>query len=101
MSYNVALQCGCVVYVSCHPDTGLAHTRVLERRGGDCSIRAHEIGLHVQAADVADLPCAVAPPVEDTATRALTGGQAVGSLSGTAETMRRADPPPAARRPVR
>ena len=47
MSYNLALQCGCVVYVSCHPKTRIAHTRILQSRGRDCGIRRHEIGLRL------------------------------------------------------
>ena len=42
MSYTLNLQCGCVVYVSSHPQTGIAHTRVIESRGREC--RRHEIG---------------------------------------------------------
>lgn len=47
MSYNLMLQCGCSVYVSCHPKTRLAHTRVLEARGYACTVRRHEIGLRL------------------------------------------------------
>jgi hypothetical protein len=47
MSYNLSLACGCLVYVSCHPRTRLAHTRVIQRRGSDCQIRRHEVGLHL------------------------------------------------------
>jgi hypothetical protein len=47
MSYVVTLQCGCEVYVSCHPRTGLAHTRVIERRAAACRIRSHAIGIHL------------------------------------------------------
>jgi hypothetical protein len=47
MSYNITLQCGCVVYVACHPRTGIAHTRVLEQRGRQCTVRKHEIGLRL------------------------------------------------------
>jgi hypothetical protein len=48
MSYNITLGCGCSVYVACHPQTGLAHTRVLERRSQRCSVRGHEVGLHLK-----------------------------------------------------
>jgi hypothetical protein len=47
MSYNISLQCGCVVYVSCHPKTRIAHTRVIQSRGTDCRIRRHDVGLHL------------------------------------------------------
>ncbi len=47
MSYNISLQCGCVVYVSCHPKTRMAHTRVIQSRGPDCGIRRHDVGLHL------------------------------------------------------
>jgi hypothetical protein len=44
MSYTIAVQCGCVVYVSCHPRTRVAHTRVIETRGAACSNRRHRPG---------------------------------------------------------
>ena len=44
MSYTLMLQCGCVVYVACHPKTGVAHKRVIETRGGACGIRSHRRG---------------------------------------------------------
>jgi hypothetical protein len=47
MSYNIALQCGCIVYVACHPQTGIAHTRVLEQRHPSCQVRTHEVGLRL------------------------------------------------------
>jgi hypothetical protein len=47
MSYNLSLQCGCLVYVSCHPNTGMAHTRVIQSRGANCRIRRHEVGLRL------------------------------------------------------
>jgi len=47
MSYDLALSCGCVVYVSCHPVTGIAHTRVIQARGPDCRVRRHEVGLRL------------------------------------------------------
>jgi hypothetical protein len=48
MSYVVTMECGCVVYVACHPRTGLAHTRVIERRALRCAIRSHAVGVHLQ-----------------------------------------------------
>jgi len=47
MSYNLALHCGCVVYVSCHPTTRVAHTRVIQSRGPDCRTRKHEVGARL------------------------------------------------------
>ncbi len=47
MSYNVNLPCGCTVYVSCDPLTGMAHTRILERRAQTCPNRRHETGSRV------------------------------------------------------
>ena len=47
MSYNLTVQCGCVVYVSCDPKTGLAHARVIERKGDQCRVRTHAIGVRL------------------------------------------------------
>jgi hypothetical protein len=47
MSYNLNLRCGCVVYVSMHPESQIAHTRVLQTRGRHCTIRRHEVGLRL------------------------------------------------------
>ena len=47
MSYNLTLQCGCVVYVSAHPKTRVAHTRIIQTRGSACTVRRHEIGLRL------------------------------------------------------
>ena len=47
MSYNLTAQCGCLVYVSCDPKTGIAHARVIERKGDQCRVRTHEIGVRV------------------------------------------------------
>lgn len=47
MSYTLTLQCGCTIYVSCHPKTGLAHTRVIEFRGAQCRNRTHEPGARL------------------------------------------------------
>jgi hypothetical protein len=52
MSYNLTLECGCVVYVSCHPRTGVAHTRVIERRGAKCRQRMHDRGVHLWLRDL-------------------------------------------------
>ena len=47
MSYDLTLHCGCVVYVSCHPKTRIAHTRVIQTRGPDCQARKHEVGVRL------------------------------------------------------
>jgi hypothetical protein len=47
MSYNLTLPCGCIVYVSCHPKTRIAHTRIIQSRGASCRVRRHEIGLRL------------------------------------------------------
>ena len=48
MSYSLTLACGCKVYVACHPVTGLAHSRVIERRDRDCRVRTHDVGRRLQ-----------------------------------------------------
>ena len=47
MSHNLTLYCGCIVYVACHPRTGVAHTRVLESRHPRCPVRKHEVGVRL------------------------------------------------------
>ena len=47
MSYNLTLQCGCLVYVACDPLTTVAHARILERRDPGCRVRKHEVGLRL------------------------------------------------------
>jgi hypothetical protein len=47
MSYNLTLPCGCLVYVACHPDTRIAHTRIIERGATMCRVRRHEVGLRL------------------------------------------------------
>jgi len=47
MSYTILLRCGCAVYVSCNPETGVAHTRIIERRGDTCADRRHEVGMRL------------------------------------------------------
>ena len=46
-SYTMTARCGCTVYVSCHPVTGIAHTRVIERRGARCPHRQHDTGVRL------------------------------------------------------
>ena len=60
MSYNLTIQCGCLVYVSCDPKTGLAHDRVIERRGPLCSVRNHDVGLRIYLWEL--LPEPATPP---------------------------------------
>jgi hypothetical protein len=61
MSYNLALPCGCVVYVSCHPQTRVAHTRVIQSRAPACGARRHEVGTRLYLweilPDPAHRPC--------------------------------------------
>jgi hypothetical protein len=52
MSYTITLRCGCSVYVSCHPKTDIAHTRVIETRGAHCAERRHERGLRLSGDQV-------------------------------------------------
>ena len=47
MSYTLPLPCGCTAYVSCWPETGIAHTRIIELRSPDCQVRTHERGAKV------------------------------------------------------
>ena len=46
-SYCVTVWCGCRVYVSRHPRSGLTNTRIIERRGDQCRIRQHMIGARL------------------------------------------------------
>ena len=48
MSYTLTIGCGCVVYVASHPRTTIVHTRIVERRGSDCRVRAHDTGVRLQ-----------------------------------------------------
>ena len=61
MSYNLSLSCGCVVYVSCHPQTRVAHTRVIETRGAACPVRRHEVGLRLYLWELLPSPLLAAP----------------------------------------
>ena len=82
MSYNITLGCGCSVYVACHPQTGLAHTRVLECRSQRCSVREHEIGLHLKLwellPDPAHQPTALFMPGENRAPSVVPDWSALG-----------------------
>lgn len=41
-----------MVYVSCHPGTGIAHTRIIERRAPQCGDRHHDVGRRMSASDL-------------------------------------------------
>ena len=47
LSYHLGLQCGCVLYVSRHPETGIVRTRVIRSRGAECCDRRHRVGLRL------------------------------------------------------
>ena len=47
MSYNLTLQCGCLVYIACDPLTTVAHARIIERRDPGCRVLKHEVGLRL------------------------------------------------------
>jgi hypothetical protein len=47
MPYTILLPCACTAYVGCWPDTGIAHTRVIEFRSPGCRVRTHERGAKV------------------------------------------------------
>lgn len=47
MSYTLTLSCGCVVYVSSFPTTGVAHTRIIQTRASDCRVRKHDVGVRL------------------------------------------------------
>jgi hypothetical protein len=64
MSYNLTLPCGCLVYVACHPQTGVAHTRVLDHRQPGCRVRTHEVGVRLSVWQLAGE--ALISPVEKT-----------------------------------
>jgi hypothetical protein len=46
-SYTVTLWCGCRVYVSRHPLSGMTHTRVIEHRSEQCRVRKHDVGARL------------------------------------------------------
>jgi hypothetical protein len=58
MSYNLTLYCGCIVYVACHPLTGVAHTRILEYRNPSCQVRKHEVGVRLALWELLPEPAA-------------------------------------------
>jgi hypothetical protein len=78
MSYTVSLGCGCQVYVSCHPRSGVAHTRVIEFRSPRCAIRSHDVGVRIPAWELLryepDEPCETeADPIVSSALRHVRG----------------------------
>jgi hypothetical protein len=60
MSYNLTVRCGCLVYVSCDPKTGLAHSRIIERKGEECRVRTHDVGVRLYLWEL--LPEPATPP---------------------------------------
>ena len=64
MSYAITLWCGCSVYVSCDPKTGLAHTRIIERRSAACTDRRHEVGLRLRLWEMLPDPRLHEPQIE-------------------------------------
>ena len=60
MSYMVTLECGCDVYVARNPLTGIAHTRIIERRSLHCPIRSHAVGMRLEIREL--LPHGVQGP---------------------------------------
>jgi hypothetical protein len=82
MSYSITLRCGCSVYVACHPQTGIAHTRVLDHRSERCSVRGHEVGLHLKLwellPDPAHRPTALFMPSENRRPSVPQGWPALG-----------------------
>ena len=70
MSYNLTLQCGCLVYVACDPLTTLAHARILEWRDPGCRVRKHEIGLRLSLWEI--VPALVEIGTDDEHRPALT-----------------------------
>ena len=69
MSYTLTLQCGCVVYMACHPKTREVHTRIIEARSQRCGVRRHEVGLRLELRELLGDPdywrglAAVTPPM--------------------------------------
>ena len=56
MSYTLTIGCGCLVYVASHPRTRIVHTRIIERRGGECRVRTHDIGVRLQLWELLPYP---------------------------------------------
>ncbi len=62
MSYNLTVRCGCVIYVACDPKTGFAHSRVIERKGDQCKVRTHDIGVRLYLWELLPEPTSSTPP---------------------------------------
>jgi hypothetical protein len=56
------------VYVSCNPKTGVAHTRVIERRGAACADRRHDVGVRLGLWEMLPDPRLHEPQIEYCAT---------------------------------
>lgn len=52
MSYNLTLQCGCLVYVACDPRSAVAHTRIIEQRATACRNRKHDVGVRLSLVEI-------------------------------------------------
>lgn len=81
-SYTLTIACGCLVYVSCHPQTGVAHTRVIERRGTECNHRQHYVGTRLWLWEL--LPETAALPPQETPGAAGCLGVAIPGSAVTA-----------------
>jgi hypothetical protein len=62
MSYTLQLQCGCVAYVACDPQTGISHKRVIESRATSCGRRSHRRGERLWLWELLPDPCHPAVP---------------------------------------
>jgi len=63
MSYNLTLQCGCIIYVACDPKTGLSHTRIVELRGQHCKVRRHDVGTRIYLWEMLPTPHHLPQPI--------------------------------------
>lgn len=52
MAYSLVLPCGCQISVTCDPQTGLVHTRVIDLPGPNCHRRGHARGTRVYLWDI-------------------------------------------------
>ena len=73
MSHTITLYCGCLVYVACDPRSGVAHTRVLERRHPQCGVRKHEVGLKLALWELLPDPQRAAVPFDSSGSPASSG----------------------------
>lgn len=64
MSYSISLWCSCRVYVACHPQTGVPHTRVIEQRGPDWRDRRHAVGVRIRLWEMLPDPRVQEPRLE-------------------------------------